>query len=180
MKQLRYPLRALVGDYLRSGAGLFVGLGVLAAVTPTPTILAIFGSLAALFAVFGLRTAHRHHLKVMVTEQEIACRGATTKTIPWQQIEAMKLRYFGARPSKFRPRASGFMQLTLKGAGKAMTFESSIEGFDWLAGRAAAAMRDKGLAIDPATASYLIDLGVDPGGGGEDSSDGCDSAANVL
>ena len=180
MKQFRYPPRALFGDYLRCGAGLLVGLGVLAAVPPTPTILAIFGSLAALFAVFGLRTAHRHSLRVVVTEAEIACRGATTKVMPWQQIEAMKLRYFGARRSKLRPLASGFMQLTLKGAGKAMTFESSIEGFDWLAGRAAAAMRDKGLPIDPATASNLIELGVDPSGGGAESSDGCDSGPNVL
>jgi hypothetical protein len=83
--------------------------------------------------------------------------------IPWAEIDEMNLRYFGTRRSKWRPLGSGFMQLTLKGAGAAMTFESSIEGFDWLAGRAAAAMRARGLSLDPASTSNLIELGIDPG-----------------
>ncbi|WP_193366811.1 hypothetical protein [Pelagibius marinus] len=192
MKLFRYPPRALYGDYLRSAAGLFVGFGVLLAVPPSPAVLAIFGSIAALFAVFGLRTALRHKLRVAVTGDEIACRGVTTKVMPWSRIEAMKLRYFGARRSKWRPSGSGFMQLTLKGGGIAMTFESSIDGFDWLAGQAAMAMRSRGLALDPATSSNLIELGIDPAGGEGDgaaggrgdgtggSPDGCDSPPNVL
>jgi hypothetical protein len=167
MTQLRYPPLVLDGDYLRSAAGLVVGLGVLVAVPPTPVVLAIFGSVAGLFAVFGLRTAHRHHLKVTVTEQEVTCRGPTTKVLAWRQIESVKLRYFGSRRSKWRPLGSGFMQLTLRGAGTTLTFESSIEGFDRLAGRAAAAMRQKGLALDPASASNMIELGIDPEGDGE-------------
>ena len=164
MRQLRYPPRALVGDYLRSAAGLFVGLGVLLSVPPGPVVIAIFGSVAGLFAVFGLRTVHRHGLRVAVTEEEIACRGIITKVMPWAGIEAFKLRYFGSRKSKWRPLPSGFMQLTLKGAGTAMTFESNIDGFDWLAGRAAEAMRARGLPLDPATTSNLIELGIDPVG----------------
>lgn len=163
MREFRYPLRVLVGDYLRSAAGLFVGLGILLVAPPTLPVLVIFGALAGLFAVFGLRTAHRHSLKVAVSDDEIACRGATTRVIPWAEIDEMNLRYFGTRRSKWRPLGSGFMQLTLKGAGAAMTFESSIEDFDWLAGRAAAAMRARGLSLDPASTSNLIELGIDPG-----------------
>ncbi|GAB4392304.1 MAG: hypothetical protein Tsb0032_07390 [Kiloniellaceae bacterium] len=162
MRQFRYPPRVLFGDYLRSAAGLFVGLGVLLDAPATPLVVVIFGGIAGLFAVFGLRTAHRHHLRIAVTEDEIACRGALTKVLPWGEIEAMKLRYFGSRRSKWRPLGSGFMQLTLKGAGTAMTFESSLQDFDWLAGRAAQAMRARGLELDPATSSNLIELGVDP------------------
>lgn len=194
MKQFRYPPRALVGDYLRSAAGLFVGLGVLLAAPPAPAVLIIFGALAALFAVFALRTAHRHKLQVAVTDDEIACRGLTTKVLPWRDIEAMKLRYFGSRRSRQRALGGGFMQLTIKGGGKgkgggsAMTFESSLEGFDWLAGRAAAAMQARGLDLDPATSSNLIELGIDParlssqegGQNGAGPSDGCDSPPNVL
>lgn len=176
MKQLRYPPKALMGDYLRSAAGLFVGLGVLAVVPPGPVTMAIFGSLAALFAVFGLRTAHRHSLRVAVSDAAIACRGATTKVIPWNELSTVKLRYFGARKSKWRPLGSGFMQLTLKGKDAAMTFESSIEGFDWLAARAAAALSANGHRLDPATVSNLIELGIDP----HPPSDGCDSSTNVL
>ena len=166
MRAFRYPPRVLLGDYLRAAAGLFVGLGVLLAAPPTPVVLVIFGAIAALFAVFGLRTAFRHHLRVAVTDDAIACRGVTTKVLPWGEIEGMKLRYFGSRRSKWRPLGGGFMQLTLKGTaqgqGTAMTFESTIEGFDWLAARAATAMRARGLELDPATSSNLIELGVDP------------------
>jgi hypothetical protein len=162
MRQLRYPLRVLAGDYLRAAAGLFVGLGVLATVPPAPAILAIFGSLAALFAVFGLRTAHRHLLRVAVSDSGIACNGITAKSIPWPQIDSVRLRYFGSRRSKWRPLGGGFMQLTLKGAGTSMTFESGIADFDWLAGRAAEALRLRGRTLEPATASNLIELGIDP------------------
>jgi hypothetical protein len=162
VRLLRYPPKVLVGDYLRSAAGLFVGLGVLAAVPPNLPVVAIFGSTAVLFGVFGLRTALRHGLRVAVTDDEIACRGIATKVIPWREIAEVRLRYYGTRRSKWRPLPSGFMQLTLKGPGGAMTFESSIEDFGWLAGRAAAALRARGRALDPATASNLIELGIDP------------------
>src|SRR3546814_16960577 len=73
------------------------------------------------------------------------------------------------------------MQLTVRGAGHAMTFESSIEGFDWLAGRAAAAMRARGLELDQATASKLIEMGIDPddpGPGAGTPNGGCGSPSN--
>jgi len=181
MRHLRYPRRVLYGDYLRSAAGLVVGLGVLLAVPPSPAVVAIFGSLAALFGAFGLRTAQRHNLRVTVTSEAIACRGVTAKVMPWRDIAGMKLRYYGSRRSRRRPLGGGFMQLTLSGAGRAMTFESSIEGFDWLAGRAAAAMRARGLPLDPATASNLIELGIDPDDPEAGTpTDGCGSSSNVL
>lgn len=173
---LRYPPRALFGDYLRSGAGLLVGLGVLAVVPPNTVIVFVFGGLALLFAVFGLRTLHRHKLKVALTENEIACRGLATKVLPWSELEVMKLRYFGARRGKRSVFGSGFMELKLKGAGTAITFESSLEGFAEVAGQAARVCRQRGLDIDPASASNLIELGIDP----TETAAGCDSPPNVL
>src|SRR3546814_2121693 len=41
MRQLRYPARALYGDYLRSAADIAVGLGVLLAVPPSLFIVVI-------------------------------------------------------------------------------------------------------------------------------------------
>src|SRR5690606_29280126 len=73
MKELRYPPRVLYADYLRSAAGLAVGLGVLLTVPPGPVILVIFGGLSLLFGAFGLRTVHRHNLRVTVGEESIAC-----------------------------------------------------------------------------------------------------------
>jgi hypothetical protein len=45
----RYPGRALAGDYVRAGAGLAVGLGVLLSTPLSPAIVVIFGSWSALF-----------------------------------------------------------------------------------------------------------------------------------
>jgi len=180
VRELRYPPRALAGDYLRSAAGLFVGLGVLIAVPASPALIAIFGPVAALFTVFGLRTAHRHSLRIAVGDDGIACRGVITRAIPWRDLATVKLRYFGSRKSRWRPTGGGFMQLTLKGNGTTMTFESSVEDFAWLAGRAAAALSANGLSLDPASTSNLIELGIDPPAARNAASDGCDSPTNVL
>lgn len=181
MKELRYPPRVLYADYLRSAAGLAVGLGVLLTVPPGPVILVIFGGLSLLFGAFGLRTVHRHNLRVTVGEESIACHGIAAKAIPWRDLDAMKLRYYGSRRSRRSPLGGGFMQLTLKGAGCAMTFESSLEDFAWLAGRAAAAMQARSLALDPATASNLVELGIDPAEPTAATlTDGCGSRPNGL
>ena len=60
MNQFRYPVKSLIGDYLRAAVGLGVGLCVLIFVPPSTVLLAVFGSLSALFGVFGLRTLKRH------------------------------------------------------------------------------------------------------------------------
>lgn len=53
------------------------------------------------------------------------------------------------------------MQLKLKGGGRSFIYDSGIEGFDYLAWRAAKAIRDNGLSMDPASAGNLLSLGVD-------------------
>ncbi|WP_422369339.1 hypothetical protein [Pelagibius sp.] len=174
---LRYPPKVLTGDYLRSGAGLVVGLGVLSAVPPSLPILIIFGGIALLFGIFGIRTLHRHKLEVVLDEGEIACRGLTTRVLPWAALELVKLRYFGTRRGKRSVLGGSFMELTLKGAGVTLKFESSLEDFEKLAEVSARASNRKGLELDPATASNLIELGVD---GAATDGAGCDSPPNVL
>ena len=49
MNVFRYPAKSLIGDYIRSGAGLAVGLGVLASASSSTAIDIIFGALTALF-----------------------------------------------------------------------------------------------------------------------------------
>ena len=56
------------------------------------------------------------------------------------------------------------MQLTLKGAGTSLTYDSGLEGFDYLAWRAAKALRENGRDIDPTSAGNLLTLGLDADG----------------
>ena len=162
MKVCRYPSRALAGDYVRAGIGLAVGLGVLLSVPPTPAIIIIFGGLAALFGFFGFRTVQRHLVKVAITDDEICNAGFSTRTLAWADLENLKLRYYGTR--KQQPGGGGFMQMTLSGDGASLSYESSLEGFRFIAWRAAKALRDNGRSLDPSSAGNLLAIGLDADG----------------
>jgi hypothetical protein len=155
----RYPARALAGDYIRAGAGLAVGLGVLLSTPLSPAIVAIFGSWSALFGYFAFRTVQRNVTRVAITDTEICDVGLRTRVMAWADLQWLKLRYFG---TKRQARAEGgFMQLKLKGGGRSLTYDSGMEGFDYVAWRAAKAIRDNGFSMDPTSAGNLLSLGVD-------------------
>lgn len=161
MKVYRYPVNKLMGDYVRAGVGLSVGLGVLLTVPPSTAIVLVFGGLSALFGVFGARTVKRHMTEVAVDEAGIRAVGIGNVILPWPELEVLRLRYYGSRRQRARGEGEGFMQLTLRGGGAALTLESSVEGFDYIAWRAAKAARDKGLSLDPTSAGNLLNLGID-------------------
>ena len=155
----RYPARALAGDYIRAAAGLAVGLGVLLSTPLSPAIVAIFGSWSALFGYFAFRTVQRNVTRVAITDTEICDVGLRTRVMAWADLQWLKLRYFG---TKRQARAEGgFMQLKLKGGGRSLTYDSGMEGFDYVAWRAAKAIRDNGFSMDPTSAGNLLSLGVD-------------------
>ena len=59
MNVFRYPASSLIGDYIRSGVGLAVWLGVLASASSSITIVIIFGTVTVRFRTFGVRTVNR-------------------------------------------------------------------------------------------------------------------------
>jgi hypothetical protein len=161
VKVYRYPPGKLMGDYVRAGVGLSVGLGVLATVPASPAIVVVFGGISALFGVFGLRTVKRHMTEVSVGEAGIRADGLGTVILSWPDLDFLRLRYYGTRRQRTRGEGEGFMQLTLRGGGAKLTLESSVEGFEYITWRAAKAARDKGLSLDPASAGNLLNLGID-------------------
>ena len=161
MNVFRYPVRSLVGDYLRASVGLAVGLGVLASAPGSVTVIVIFGGLTALFGGFAYRTLRRHLLRVALTAEAIHGSGLGTREVPWGKLDLVKLRYFGTRRQRQRETGGGFMQLTLEGAGASLTLESSIEGFEYIAWRATKAARENGVGLDPTSAGNLLELGID-------------------
>ncbi len=161
MNVFRYPPGSLVGDYVRCAVGLAVGFGVLASRPSSLTIIIIFGVLTALFLAFGLRTLKRHVLQVTVTNATICSTGFGTREMPWRTLDRLKLSYYGTRRQRKRESSGGFMQLTLRGGGASMSLESSIDGFEYIAWRAAKAARENGVSLDPASAGNLLELGID-------------------
>ncbi len=160
MTVYRYPRRALIGDYVRAAVGLGVGLGVLISVPPAPAIVAVFGSITLLFLVFGLRTVQRQLVQVAITSDGIWAAGLISRSVPWQTLDHLALRYYGTRRQQ-REGSGGFLQLTLRGGGTSMRLESSIEGFDEIVRQAAVAAHANGVSVDPTSAGNLLDLGVD-------------------
>ena len=159
MREYRYPFRALAGDYLRSFTGALVGFGVLLSVPPSPAIILIFGSVAGLCSFFGYRTVQRHVTRVAVSDDGLCNAGFATRVLPWQDLRTMKLRYYGTRRQDRG--LGGFMQLTLRGDAMSFTYESSMEGFNYIVWRAAKALRANGAPVDPTSAGNLLALGVD-------------------
>jgi hypothetical protein len=159
MRVYRYPGRALAGDYLRAALGLCIGLSVILFVALSPAIIVIFGGLACLFGFYGFRTVRRQLTRVAVTDAEICDTGLGTRVMAWGDLRRIKLRYFGTKRQE-RDRG-GFMQLTLKGGGTSLTYDSGLEGFDYVTWRAAKALRENGRAMDPTSAGNLLTLGLD-------------------
>lgn len=159
MKVYRYPGRALTGDYIRAAAGIVVGFGVLLSAPSTPAIILFGGGVAGLFSFFGYRTIQRHMTRVAVTDAEICNAALGTSVMSWSDLERLKLRYYGTRRQD--QGRGGFMQLTLKGAGASLTYESSMQGFNYIAWRAAKAARENGISLDPTSAGNLLALGLD-------------------
>ncbi len=161
MNIFRYPVGSLIGDYLRAGIGVAVGLSVLVSASGSVIVVVIFGGLTALFGGFAYRTLRRHLLRVAITTEAICGTGMGAQELPWDKLSMLKLRYYGTRRQRNREDGGGFMQLTLKGAGTSLTLETSIEGFEYIAWRAAKAARDSGLGLDPITAGNLLELSID-------------------
>ncbi|MEO8558261.1 MAG: hypothetical protein ABI439_04310 [Rhodospirillales bacterium] len=141
-------VRAALGVILTGGPLLFVEL--------SPATLAIFGGLASVFALFGVRTILRSYSAIELGEIGVTVRGVPGGDIAWQQLNGMKLGYYTTR----RDRQGGWMQLTLQGGGKRLRFDSTLEGFDRLLRRATQAATANGVALASATLANLAAMDI--------------------
>lgn len=157
----RYPPRRLLADYLRAGFGAAFCLMVLVAAEPVPALAWIFGALMAIFLLFGLHTARLHITEVALDQDAIHTRTLSTRSLPWRQLERLRLRYFGSRRQRKQGKG-GALELTLWGGGRKMKFDSQVEGFRDIAWHALQAARAGEVAFDETTADNLLSLGLDP------------------
>ena len=157
MTRHAYPPSALVGDYLRAAAGFFPTIAALA-IGPTGTVGGtMLGGFAALFAVFGIRTALRQCTSIEVTETALEASGLLQVSIWWNKLDCMKLSYYSTR----RDGRGGWMQLKLRAGGSTLRVDSRIQGFSELVLASAKAAGMRGLPLDPATSANLQTLGVE-------------------
>jgi hypothetical protein len=156
----RYHGRSVAADYARGLAGGLLGAGGVAAGMPSMIPTVIFGGLTALFILFTMRTALRHHRAIEMTGEAIGVAGRPRKVLGWAEIDDVRLRFFATR----RNRSDGWMTLTLKSGGRRLAVDSTIEGFDRIAAGAAAAAQANRLALNPTTAANFGALGLEIAG----------------
>lgn len=156
MTRHAYPVSALIGDYLRAGAGLFPIVAILACARLGPVATGVLAGLAGLFAVFGVRTALRHATQIEASESELSASGPLSTTIRWAELDRIKLAYYSTR----RDRSDGWMQLDLGAGAATIRLDSRLDGFNHLVERSALAAAACGIAISPATAGNLKALGI--------------------
>ncbi len=151
-----YPAAAMVGDYLRAAAGLVPSGFLLVTLPVGATAAAVLGGFAAVFAVFGLRTALRHGTSLEMTETELQASRPWRSTIEWAKLDHMRLAYYSTR----RDRRSGWMQLDLRAGGARLRLDSRIAGFDRVVRHAATIAAAHRLELNEATAANLQALGI--------------------
>jgi len=157
MTAYRYDTAMLRADYLRAGAGLVLTAGPLLFVPAHPVVFWLLLAAALLFAVFLARTLLRQMSSIEVDETGIVEHGPRGAAIRWSDLRALDLKYFSTR----RDRRNGWMQLRLKGAGRSIAIESSMNGFDQVADRAAEAAFARRLAVSDTTVTNLLAIGVE-------------------
>lgn len=156
MSTHRYPPSALRGDYARAGLGLALTLGPAAMVQPGSGALWVLGPLAALFAVFALRTLGRQLAVVELGPGGVSVSGLGRATLNWGEIRSLRLDYYSTRGD----RSGGWMQLTAKGPSGKVRLDSALEDFVAVVRAASDAARAAGLDVSEATRTNLGHLGI--------------------
>lgn len=179
MKEHRYERGAIVWDMARGGVGLTV-TGLPLVVTPLATTMTvIFGALATLFGVYVLRTWLRAAQAIEVDGEGIRRTGPLGVSIPWNDLEAMGLRYFSTR----RDKGAGWMELKLTGGGAKLPVESSIDDFEGIVRHCMLVARRNDLELSEATQDNLRALGLlgpVPGADGGDGPPTFDSSGHIA
>lgn len=148
----RWPLRVLVGDYLRAGAGLAVCFPPLLFVEWTLPVVVILGGLSSLFAWLGLRAVARQRAVVRADSRGISRGG---RHLAWSDMTRVTARRFGARR-----RDGGTVEMTLLGTQGRIALDSDISDFVALAGRIFANAREAGIPFDPKTRKAFAAIGL--------------------
>jgi hypothetical protein len=164
MNELRYPLSALVWDYVRGIAGIVICVVILVTNEWHNQLLWLFVGLTILFAIYTMTTLAKHLAWFRVSEEGIECGGLRRQSIRWGELSELALRYY---PTS-RSRKKGWMTLTLRGrsgrgtgaGGSTMKIDSNLPGFPEIAARAAWAAKENRLMVDRVTADNLAALGV--------------------
>lgn len=152
----RYPRRALMFDYLRASVGFVFVAVPLVLGRPGTFFFVVLGALAALFFVYGLRTLNMHMTAYELRPDGVIVHGPVRRYFLWQQMSALRLRYFSTQRDKRRRNLkTGWMELKLYGPSGRLRIDSELQGFGDILEAAATAAERRGLPLDDDTAENV-------------------------
>lgn len=156
MREFRYSFSSLLPHYLRAGGGFIIALAVILFASDTSVTIWIVGPIALLFLAFGCATVLKQMTVLQTSTEGLARLGPFNRSIRWQELQRFELRYYSIK----RDRSDGWMQMTIRGKGRSISVESTIEGFSDLVAIASAAAETQGVGLSEASQTNLEALGL--------------------
>jgi hypothetical protein len=161
MLEFRYPLSAVVKDYLLGILGLAATTMALSGTESGSGIFWFFVGLAAFFVVVTANAANRHVMRITVSEEGIRSGPWAGRFIAWKDLKGLSLRFYPVRSVLGRNKG-GWMTLKMKAAGGgAISVDSDLPHFQSLVTKAAHVAKENGVLVDAFTAHNLLSLGIE-------------------
>lgn len=159
MTRYRYSGGAIAGAWARGAGGTLATLGPLVALHPAPWISVALAAAGALFLVYLARAAITQFTQLEIDGDGIRAHGPAPLDLRWDEVRQVRLAYYSTR----RDRSHGWMQLVIKGSGKTLRIESTLNGFEEIALAAAREALRRQCALDERTLENLKLLGANAG-----------------
>jgi len=152
----RYSASSMAADHCRAGIGLLATAGPLAFLGPIKGLVYVLAPLTLLFGIFAARTLVRQLTAYDVTDAGLRVSGPMRFELPWSDVSEVRLRYYSTR----RDRDGGWMQLWIRGTGRSVRLDSTVEGFSDIVARAVGEAARRDVALSGATLDNLRALGI--------------------
>ena len=159
----KYSRKSISGDYIRAIIGLVITGGLLLAATKITIFQYIFAAGALLFFGFLIRTFLRQFSSFVVTEQDLKRVGLFKRSLSWDQLNNVTLKYFSTR----RDRKAGWYQLTLSDDIVKITIDSELMGFDTVMKICSDVVMQKQLTVSETTSENFASSGFSLTGSGQ-------------
>jgi hypothetical protein len=100
MTELRYPLSALIWDYIRGVSGMVLCFVILVTNDWQNQLVWLFAGLTILFAIYTMQTLAKHLARIRVSEEGIECGAFRKRRIRWVDLGELALRYYPTSRSR--------------------------------------------------------------------------------
>jgi hypothetical protein len=158
VKEFKWPMKALVGDYVRGSLGALFAL-LCATLAPAGSWWQIvLFVLLIVFLTFLCDVMIRNGTRVAMSSAALSSvRPIWGETrIEWACIDGLDVRFYPSR----RDRTAGWMTAKIKGQSRTISLDDALPGFEDVMERAMQALEARGLGMNESTAANLASLGL--------------------